>query len=389
MKKIKKLLYLLQLEEYDTDRYFMWLKKNDVNRVEERKNVLKWTARIYLIFVLTILLSVFSSREKAVGYANNLIIPLFSFFEEILVLLAKIKLSLYPKLIRIVITGSYGKTTFKEMLAWVLQEKYNVLSTSGNINTRIGITKMILGKLQKKHEILIVEAGAYKKGEIKKICELIKPAIGIITVIGWMHLERFKTIENVRSAKMELADFIKDENNFFYPSSNNEFIDFEKTIKVIGKKLGLKEEEIDERLKSFVTPENRLREKQVNKNLVVIEDNYNSNPLGFEKALQMLAKKYKKWQKIVVTAGMIELGEKQFELNEELAENTVEVADVFIIIGETNKEALTFGAKKAKNKKIQVIWWPKEKNTEGELSSFLRPPTVILKENDFLPDNYF
>lgn len=82
MKKIKKLLYLLQLEEYDIGRYFAWLEKNDINRFEERKSSLKWTARICSIFALTILLSAFSSREKAVGDANKLAIPLFSFFRR-------------------------------------------------------------------------------------------------------------------------------------------------------------------------------------------------------------------------------------------------------------------------------------------------------------------
>lgn len=389
MKKINKLLYLLQLEEYDTERYFFWLKKNDINRFEEKKSALKWTARIYLIFVLAILLSVFSPIEKMVGSANNLVAPFFSFLEEVLVFLAKIKLSLYPRLTRIVITGSYGKTTFKEMLTWVLRGKYNVLSTSGNINTRVGIAKMILKKLNRKHEILIAEAGAYEKGEIKKICESVKPAIGVITVIGWMHLERFGTIENIRVAKMEVQNFIKDKNNFFYPSKNHEFINFNKSIKIIGKNLGLKEDEIDERLKSFVAPESRLKEKQVNKSLVVIEDNYNSNPLGFKKALKMLAEKYKNRQKIVITAGMIELGEKQFELNCELGEKMAKVADVVVVIGETNKDALLTGASEVKSDKKQIVWWPKEKNTDTEISSFLRPPTVILKENDFLPDNYF
>ena len=108
MKIIKKLLYLLQLEEYNTGRYLMWLKNNDINRLGERISALKLTARIYLIFVLVILLSFFSSAEKAVKHANNLIAPPFSFLEEILVVLAKIKLFFYPKLIKIIITGSYG-----------------------------------------------------------------------------------------------------------------------------------------------------------------------------------------------------------------------------------------------------------------------------------------
>ena len=187
---------------------------------------------------------------------------------------------------------------------------------------------------------------------------------------------------------MELADFVKDKKNFFYPKENHKFINFEEAITEIGKSLGMAEGEIDKRLRNFVPPKNRLREKKIRENLAIIEDDYNSNPLGFEKALTVLAG-YKKWQRIVVTAGMIELGEKQFELNCKLGEEAAKVADMVVVVGETNKDALLAGANKVKGGKRQIVWWPKDKNTDPEISSLFRPPTVILKENDFLPDNYF
>ncbi len=102
------------------------------------------------------------------------------------------------------ITGSYGKTSTKEILAHILSSKYEVLKTPRSYNTLMGVCKVIREELQPKHKIFIVEMGAYKQGEIARICQLVRPKIGILTAIGPMHLERFKTLENVARAKYEL-----------------------------------------------------------------------------------------------------------------------------------------------------------------------------------------
>ncbi|MFH1565274.1 MAG: UDP-N-acetylmuramoyl-tripeptide--D-alanyl-D-alanine ligase [bacterium] len=104
------------------------------------------------------------------------------------------------------ITGSYGKTSVKEFLSSILKEKYNILATPENINTPIGIARLILNNLAKHHEIFIVEMGAYFRGDIKKICNLVHPEIGILTGINESHLEKFKTIENTIKTKFELIE---------------------------------------------------------------------------------------------------------------------------------------------------------------------------------------
>ncbi|MCX6725920.1 MAG: Mur ligase family protein [Candidatus Shapirobacteria bacterium] len=397
MKKtnLKKLLYLLQLEEYQTSRYFVWLKKNKIESLEERKNKLKFTSRIILTIISSCLLSPLLGFKKAVGVANSILAHVFLFLGKIIIFLAKIKLKFFPNLIKIVITGSYGKTTFKEMLAWVLEEKYLVLKTPGNINTQLGIAWFLLKKLNKKHQVLIVEAGAYQRGDIKQIGNLIKPNYGIITIIGWMHLERFGTIDSIRKTKFEIGDFItpatnlfiKDKNNFFYPLKDHQFIDFEKTILEIAKNLAISSLKVKKRLKTFATPEYRLTIRNINKNLIILEDVYNSNPLGFSRALKKLGG-YRGYQKIVVTPGMIELGEKQFSLNEKAAYDSAKTADILVIVGQTNKESLIKGAQKAGKKNLRIIIIDKNDNFEEKIRSFLRPPTVILLEND-LPDHYF
>lgn len=115
----------------------------------------------------------------------------------------------YPNLITIGITGSYGKTTTKEFLASILSTKFRVLKTEGTNNTEIGIAKTILKKLTSGTQILIVEMGAYKKGEIRTLCDLVHPQIGMLTGINEEHIELFGSFENIKSAKYELVEGLK------------------------------------------------------------------------------------------------------------------------------------------------------------------------------------
>ncbi len=386
MKNLRKLLYLLQLEEYQTGRYYKWLEKNKIDFLEERKKKLFFTPRIILTLPVSLLFLPFLGQEKAVGVSNKIIGVVFKLLEEIIVFLAKVKLYFHPKLKRMVITGSYGKTTFKEKLSFVLEKKYDVLKTPGNINTRVGIASLILKNLSKKHQVLIVEAGAYKKGEIRKICELVRPDYGAITIFGWMHLERFGSLKNIKEAKSELIPFISDKNNLFVPKLSHSFIDFDKTIEKIGSSMKISLKDIRERLGNFPGVAHRVEEKKENKNILVIDDSYNSNPLGFKRAVDKL--KGYKGQKILITPGMIELGKEQYRLNFEAAQYAANFVDIFVIVGDTNKKALWRGANSAKNKDLKILFADSKSNIQDWLMPHIRPPAVILIENE-LPDHYF
>lgn len=387
MKEIKKLLYLLQLEEYQTERYLSWLKKHPIEKLEERKNKLRWTPRVIFTLVIAALLSPFIKAKRAVGFTNRLLEPIFEVVEEIIVFLAKLKLKFYPHLVKIIITGSYGKTTFKEMLAYVLETQYSVLKTPQNINTRLGIAQIIIKKLKREHQVMIIEAGAYQEGEIRQICQLARPSFGVVTIIGWMHLERFKTLANIRKVKLEIVPFIKDKEKLFLPPKNHQFINFRKTVVKIARQLNISPKAAEKQLLSFTPPAHRLTVKKINRNLIILDDTYNSNPLGFKKALKTL-ESYPKYQKIVVTPGMIELGKKQFSLNKEVAKEAAAVADIFVVVGETNKRALKTGAGEVKKKNLRIIYLEKDKGLDEGLTAYLKPPTVILLENE-LPDHYF
>lgn len=135
-------------------------------------------------------------------------VPTF-FIKNIIVSLARKKISENKNLIVIGITGSYGKTSTKEFLSSILSSKFKVLKTEGYNNTEIGVALTILKNLTKSHEIFVVEMGAYKKGEIEAICEIVKPEIGIITGINEQHLQLFGSKEKIMEAKYELIQHLK------------------------------------------------------------------------------------------------------------------------------------------------------------------------------------
>ncbi|MCK4891744.1 MAG: hypothetical protein KAS78_03695, partial [Candidatus Pacebacteria bacterium] len=102
------------------------------------------------------------------------------------------------------ITGSYGKTSTKEFLYAILSQKYKVVKTEGNNNTNIGVAYTVLNKVSDNYDYFICEMGAYKIGEIKEMCEIVNPEIGILSGINEQHLDLFGSIENTKKAKFEL-----------------------------------------------------------------------------------------------------------------------------------------------------------------------------------------
>lgn len=238
--QLKTYLYILQSAEYDIGSFFEWLKKTKGKKIEQQKKELVWTAKAKIIFTSTLLLwglgllvlTIYLFLTFAWYWAFVAIAIITPIWQILLVFFlliptillkplekiyiyfylqkAKNKLSFLKKqnqeLKIIGITGSYGKTSVKECLSSILKEKYNILATPENINTPIGIARLILNNLTKHHEIFIVEMGAYFRGDIKKMCDLIHPEIGVLTGINESHLEKFKTIENTIKTKFELIE---------------------------------------------------------------------------------------------------------------------------------------------------------------------------------------
>ncbi len=343
-----------------------------------------------------------------------------------------------PDLKIVGITGSYGKTSMKFFLTTILKEKYNVLMTPKNYNTPMGVTITVRGYLRGYHEIFVCEMGAKKKGEIKELCDIVHPDCGIVTSIGPQHLESFKSMENIISTKMALADNLK--GGKAYLNIDNEYIEKEKREGAVtygtkegadfrGKVLsvtkngtkfsvtypdggeyvfetrllgahnvvnlcgavamadsfGLTPEEIADGIAKISAVPHRL-ELLDKGGYTVIDDAYNSNPAGAKAALDVLS--CFEDAKILVTPGMVELGEQEEELNCEFGRQAAEVCDHVVLVGEKRAVPIKKGLleKEYPEDKIYVA------KDIGDAMSYVNglvtdKKKIVLLEND-LPDNY-
>lgn len=363
---LKSKLYLLQLEEYDLKRYQNWIKNNPDREVIEKKGKINWTFKAKIIYCLALIFGLFA--------AVKIFSPFDFLIKCIFLSLAKIKLTLFHhNLITIGITGSWGKTTAKDRLAEILSLKYRVYKTLGNNNTLIGVALNVF-KMKKGTQIFVCEMGAYQKGEIKQICDLVHPKIGIITAIGPMHLERFGSLEEIEKAKKELWNALPKNGLKIGPDDNL----YAKIIEYFK----LDKKTVKDQLEQIPSSVHRL-ELIKNNGVTIIDDTYNSNPQGFIAALQKL-KELNCRPKILVTPGMIELGELQFKENEKVAEMAKKICSDIIFVGGTNKKAWEKGLKGFKNSFFAESLGEAQKI----LSSIIIPGSAVLFEND-LPDHYF
>lgn len=126
----------------------------------------------------------------------------------------------------IAITGTNGKTTTKELVRAVLAEKYNVLATEGNFNNDVGVPKTLF-RLNKEHEIAIIEMGASHPGDIRTLAETAEPTCGLITNVGRAHLQGFGSFEGVIRTKCELYDFLRTRKDglIFLDADNDYLVD--------------------------------------------------------------------------------------------------------------------------------------------------------------------
>lgn len=344
-----------------------------------------------------------------------------------------------PNLITVGITGSYGKTSVKFYLNKLLSAKYNVLMTPESYNTTMGVVKTVRGSLNATYDYFICEMGAKGVGEIKEICDIVKPRHSIITSIGEQHLETFKSVDNIIKTKFEIADCITDGTVFL--NYDNDYIKnrrinkntvsygltkgldyYADNISVTVKGTSFTVHHGDERedfstkligehnvqnivgaiaaantlgvsLAELKTPVRRLeavphRMEIIDKGgTVIIDDAFNSNPLGAKAALDALV--LMEGFKILVTPGMVELGEKEYELNKAFGVQAAEACDYVIAVGEKQAVPITDGLKEAgyPEEKVFVARSLNEALAKTEAIKTGGLKKIVLLEND-LPDNY-
>ncbi len=344
--------------------------------------------------------------------------------------------------LKIGITGSYGKTTVKEILKTILSQKYRVLATPDSYNTPLGIA-LTVKHLDSSHDVFIAEMGARSKGDIKELANLVKPKYGVLTGVNNQHLETFRSFENIKDTKYELFDVIGDSGVGFFSSDNEVSIELsnrfngekylagisgegnfvtatdvkndtrgtsfmlniagEKPVKcntvllgthsvkniclasAVAYKIGLTPKEIAQGINRIQSIGHRLELLPNNKNIVIIDDSYNSNVDGVNAAMEVLDTY--SGRKIVLTPGLVELGKIENVANLELGKTLAKHADKVIVIGNHNAVMIINGLLEGGMKREDIMF-AKTLNKGNELlNGIMQEGDVVLFEND-LPDNY-
>ena len=291
----------------------------------------------------------------------------------------------------IALSGSNGKTTAKEMIAWVLAEKFNVLKNAGTLNNHIGLPLTLL-RANAGIDIAVLELGTNHFNEIKNLVKICLPNIGVITNIGPSHLEYFGDLTGVFREKYNLIknleepcigilnndDYLlrrevlkKNRHRFiftfgirnksdFFPHSIHYsagkmvfFVHKQKFVLntwggyniynaliaiAVARIFGLSYGEIAKSIASFNFPQGRLKIVKFKK-ITFIDDTYNSNPLSLKAALDTLGMLNPKGRKIVVMGDMLELGHHKELLHKKAGLQAAKVCDVFITVGPLSKFA--------------------------------------------------
>ena len=356
---------------------------------------------------------------------------------------AQKKLRARPDLIKIGITGSFGKTSVKFILGTILQEKFQVLVTPSSFNTPMGVTRIIREKLMPAHQVFVAEMGARHVGDIKEMCRLVHPHHGVLTSVGPQHLDTFRTLERIKSTKYELMDAIPDGGCCFFPDDEGICRElFDKTRKkkrlcsihpatddadvwatdirvspagstfvlhtmndeivcqtrllgehniqniilaaTVGLHLGMTLRQIARGISRILPVEHRLQ-LIPSTGVTIIDDAFNANPKGAQAALKVL--RDFEGRRIIITPGMVELGQGEEQFNHDFGVLMAECVDIAILVGRKHTAPIANGLKEAgfPQTNLHVV------STLDEATALLRqigrPGDVALFEND-LPDNY-
>lgn len=347
-------------------------------------------------------------------------------------------------LIRIGITGSYGKTSVKFILGTLLSEKYQTLVTPSSFNTPMGVTKIIRTKLQPAHQVFVAEMGARHVGDIKELCRLVHPTYGVLTSVGPQHLDTFKTIERIKGTKYELMDAVPGNGCCFFPDDGaicRELYDktaktkrlcclngqhgdadvwaedmsvsaegstfmlctrddrIQCTARLLGEHniqnvllaasvclyLGMTLKQIARGIAKLQPVEHRLQLLSNAGGMTIIDDAFNSNPKGSAAALRVLAQFPQR--RIIITPGMVELGADEAKYNHDFGVQMAGCVDIAILVGLKHSQPIAEGLKDAGFQEESIHQVASLDAAAALLRQIGRAGDTVLFEND-LPDHY-
>lgn len=356
---------------------------------------------------------------------------------------ARRKLDSISGLITIGITGSYGKTSCKVILGEMLSKKYKTFITPASYNTPMGVTRAIRENMPRDTQVFIAEMGSRHVGDIRGMCAIVNPDIGFITSIGPQHLETFGSLENIAKGKYELIECLPEGGLAIFPgdiplgmaqyrntrepkvlfglnppegvayamqaeeiSCGPEGVAFTLvnsngtrvpcSCRLLGKhnisnilgcaavaeRLDVSIEEIADAIRTLRPVEHRLQLLDAGGQITVIDDSFNASTAGTRAALEVL--RDFPGRKVIITPGLIELGESQDAENKAFGEAMASVADIVILVA-GNAEKMAEGLKNAGFQMEHCYCTDSLREAMEVHKRIVRQGDVVLFEND-LPD---
>ena len=357
---------------------------------------------------------------------------------------ARNKLEAMRELVTIGITGSYGKTSVKFIVAEILSQRFNVLATPGSYNTPMGICIVVNNQLRPDHQVLVLEMGMRYRGDIRELCDIAPPDLAIVTDVGIAHLETMGSIENIAVEKSDILAGLKSEGvavlnidnphvagmtkrapgkiwrvsveghpeadisakNLRYGPEGASFdvIDDtgqEQSFKTqllgrhnvlnillgvaVGRQLGLRLRQIAHAVARVEPVEHRLQLRRQGA-ITVIDDAFNANPVGARNAVEVLGS-FETGRRVIVTPGMVELGEQQWDENKTFGKHIAGNVDLAVLVGEQQTRPIQEGLLDEAFPSEKTKIFPSFFEAHSFLQGYLQPGDVVLYEND-LPDQY-
>ncbi len=343
------------------------------------------------------------------------------------------------------ITGSYGKSSVKDFLAEMLSQKYKTLKTERSQNSTIGIADAILNKLNQEHEFFVCEIGAYKKGEVKEMAEMVDPHLGVLTGINEQHLATFGSLENIIQGKFEIVEVLPPGGTAVVNGDNDlirsrlQAVDYElKILKCSAGDTGavsrgsaelwpeavkIKQEEVsfdmvskagdrvrvklglvgEHNIINFLMAAGAARElgvdcqqiAQAAKNIEAAESGIriregragvsvlDDTYSANPHGVKAALEHLELWpgEKVVVMPCLIELGKESKRVHQEIGEAIGRVCDLAVITSPDFLDPIRRGVKKAGMESDKVLFLNKPKSILKKLEPFLREGNVILLES--------
>ena len=461
---LRTLAYMLQASEYNPRDYVEWLQRTrDFSQVARRKDLVLTSKARLVLLILWLMAGLYWLGVLALAFAGGsltwaaaaflvIIAPYalaYAVLVPVLLLRYLVQVPLERRIIsqaserirrhkgvKIGIAGSYGKTTFKEILLAVLGEAKSVAATPGNYNTPIGISRFAK-TLRGREQVLIFELGEYYPGDIKRLCEMVRPQIGVITGVNEAHLSKFKTLENAARTIFELADYLDDKpvyvngsnpltRSFAAPDhiifdaegagdwkvseaeTSLDGTSFKLTrgkeklklrspllgmhqvgplaaAAVIAHQLGLTAKQIEQGVANTSPFDHRLQLISRDHGVVTIDDTYNGNPDGAKAAIDFLRQKHGH-RRIYVTPGLVEMGRRAQQVHESIGAQLADACEVVVLVRNSVTPFIEEGLKEA-GFGGEVLWYPDAQSCFAALKNITKAGDLVLMQNDW-PDNY-